>query len=74
MDWCADDANAVDDRKIHYTLISHNWAGETKHEEFTSEDIVDYYTILKIRQSSIVDMILDGNDEWHFKLEYYGLY
>lgn len=73
MDWCVADENANDDRKINYTLISHNWAGKTKREDFTSEDTVDYHTMLKIRQSSIVDMKLDNN-EWYFEIEYYGLF
>lgn len=73
MDWCIADENTDDDRKIHYTLISHNWAGKTKREEFTSDDKVDYPTMLKIRQSSIVDMKLDNN-EWYFEIEYYDLF
>lgn len=73
MDWCVADENADDDRKIHYTLISHNWAGKTKVKEFTSDDKVDYQTMLKIRQSSISDMKLDNN-EWYFEIEYYGLF
>lgn len=73
MDWCIADANAKDDRKINYTLITHKWSGEIERQEFTSEDKVDFHTMLKIRQSEIMDMNL-VNNEWYFKLEYYGLF
>lgn len=73
MDWCIADENCHDDRKINYTLVTHLWSGETRREKFTSDDTVDYYTMLKIRESSIMDMKLVDN-EWHFIIEYYGLF
>lgn len=72
LDWCIADANANDDRKIHYTLIVHTWTGETERQEFTSDDKVDFITMRRIRQSEIMDMKLVDN-EWYFKIEYYGL-
>ncbi len=72
MDWCAADENANDDRKINYTLISHLWNGDIKREVFSSDDKVNYQTMLKIRQSTILDVKLDNN-EWYFVIEYYGI-
>jgi len=72
LDWCIADANANDDRKIHYTLVVHTWIGETERKEFTSDDKIDFVTMLRIRQSEILDMKLVDN-EWYFILEYYGI-
>lgn len=72
LNWCIADANAYDDRKIHYKLMVHMWTKETECQEFTSDDKVDFVTMLRIRQSEILDMKLVDN-EWYFILDYYGI-
>jgi len=70
LDWCRAKENSKDDRKINYTLVG-KWGGEQHKEKFTSEDTVDFPTMLRIRDAEIVDMRLENN-EWYFTIEYWA--
>lgn len=70
LDWCT--VNDDEDRKIHYTLISHSYNGEVETEKFTTDDTVDLLTIIRLRGSTIEDIRLE-DDEWHFTLEFYQI-
>ena len=63
--WCAKDAD--DTRKINYVL--HNGGMEPETFEFTSDDYVDRMMMLRIRNSTIVQLELHNN-EWFVELSY----
>ena len=65
--WCR--ADSKDERKINYTFnwfsIGQGW--QIRH--YTSEELVDGYTMYQIRNSFIHDIEL-RNDEWFVNLDY----
>ena len=69
-EWCRIDEN--DERKINYTLhIGSRGFNKIPPEtqRFTSEDSVDYITLLRV-QSSYIKSIELIDDEWHIELNY----
>lgn len=57
-DWCKKDLK--DERKINYKFKTHN--GELK--EFTSDDLVSYDIITRLR-ASLIDKVELVHDEWN---------
>ena len=70
QEWCSIDEN--DERKINYTLhIGSRGFGKIPPEtqRFTSEDYVDYITLLRV-QDSYIESIELIDDEWYIELNY----
>lgn len=63
--WCR--ADLSDERKIHYTIRSHSFAGP-RIEHATSDDPVNPFTMNRIRKGRIASLRLIDN-EWHVLLD-----